>query len=228
MTVENDSQGGRPAGQEAREYYGERLRLAFQHSALLAQKTGRRAEEVLETEDFRRFLEGCRVGSLEAARKVGEMATKHLMHASQPGAWWQELLEYERGYFLQAATREKGPLLMVPRRGVSALCRRFAWAMPELLARLRTGSEISDDLRREVILLFTRTAEGKIHVLEIEPWVEAVFRMTNGRRNRVQIAHAAEVNPAESDQVLESLAEVGAVELESTREAILEAQAQKP
>jgi hypothetical protein len=63
-------------------------------------------------------------------------------------------------------TAERGTSLDRPSPGVSALCRRFGWALPELLPRLRAGEATGDDLRREATLLFSRTHAGRIYVAE--------------------------------------------------------------
>lgn len=66
----------------------------------------------MDTGLFQNFLEECVLGSLQAARHVGEMAVVHLTVPNPPAGWWGELLEYEQGFFLQIATADPVPLLM--------------------------------------------------------------------------------------------------------------------
>lgn len=153
------------------------------------------------------------MGSLESARQVGEMARAHLRAAPEPGPWWQDLLDYEYAYFLQAATAERATSIDRPSPGVSALCRHFAWALPEILPRLRAGSPIASDLQREVTLMFSRTHAGNIYVIEVEPAMEGVFRAVNGQRTVHEIATAAGILAGQVHSVLTSLAGVGAVQL---------------
>jgi hypothetical protein len=196
----------------ARRYYRDRLARSFRYSHRFRIQTGRSAEEVVDGAEFGRFLAECVIGSLESAQRVGEMARTYLAAAPPPGAWWPELLEYECAYFLQAATAERGGHLERPSPGVSAVCWRFAWALPDMLPRLRAGEVIGDDLRHGATLLFSRTHEGRIYVVEVEPQVATVFRATDGHRTVEEIAEAAGVPPEQASKMLASLAGIGAVQ----------------
>ena len=165
----------------------------------------------MDRTEFDQFLTECVMGSLEPAQRVGEMARAHLSAAPAPGAWWPDLLDYEYAYFLQAATAERGASLDRPSPGVSAVCRHFAWALPELLPRLRAGEAIGDDLRREATLLFSRTHAGRIYVVEVEPEMESLFRATDSHRTADEIAEAAGVSAEQAHAMLASLASIGAV-----------------
>ena len=195
----------------ARRYYRDRLARSSRYSHRLRTQTGRVAEEVVEGTEFDGFLAECVMGSLESARRVGEMARAHLRAAPAPGPWWAELLEYESSYFLQAATSERAASTSLPARGVSAVCRRFAWALPEVLSRLRAGKSISDHLRREATLLFSRTHAGRIFVVEVEAAVELIFHATDGACTLDEIAAAAKVSVEQARRTLELLARIGAV-----------------
>jgi len=199
----------------ARRYYRDRLARSFRYSHRFGKQTGRIAEEVVDGAEFDRFLSDCVMGSLESAQRVGGMARAHLSTAPAPAAWWPDLLDYEYAYFLQAATAERGASGDQPSPGVSAVCRRFAWALPEMLPRLRAGEAIGDDLRREVTLLFSRTHAGRIYVVEVEPEVERVFRATDGHRTANEIAEATGVPAEQARVMLASLASIGAVQLPS-------------
>jgi len=195
----------------ARRYYRDRLQRSFRYSQRLRGQTGRLAEEVADAPQFEVVLKECVLGSLETARRVGEMARAHLSGARHPGTWWAELLDYEYGYFLQAATSEPGAKAYWPARGVSAFCQQFWWALPEILERIKAGGAVGNDLRREVTLLFSRTPEGRIYVVEVESVVERVFRASDGVRTLEQIAQAAGVRAEDARQALETLAGIGAV-----------------
>ena len=195
----------------ARRYYRDRLARSFRYSQRFRRQTARIAEQVVDAEEFDRFLSQCVMGSLESARQVGGMARAHVSAAPQPGPWWQDLLDYETAYFLQAATAERVTSTDRPSPGISAVCRRFAWALPEILPRLRAGQPIDDDLRREVTLLFSRTDTGRIYVVEIDETMERVFRAADGTRVLEQIAIRSGANLQSTKKALDALAEIGAV-----------------
>jgi len=197
----------------ARRYYRDRLVRSFRYSRLFAQQVGRTAEQVADGELFRNFLNECALGSPEAARCVGEMAVAHLAVSNAPGPWWRELVEYEQGFFLQAATVDHGPVTYIPRRGTSALCRLFRWNLPEFLLRLKSGQPVTDDLEKDVILLFSRTPASKIYVVEVEETTELVWRHTDGLRGVDQIALAASLPLETVQNTLQALSEIGAVVL---------------
>jgi hypothetical protein len=195
-----------------RDFYRERMGEAFQHTERFAGQTQRTAEQILDTPEFDALLRDAKPGSLDAARRIGEMAVVHLARApNAPGPWWRDLCHYERGWFLQTATTDAGTATNRPRRGVSALSTNFGWNMPKLLEALQLGTSITDALKRSTTLLFSRGAEGKIYVVEIGGNIEKVFRFTNGMRTIPQIADAAGVSEAETKKTLEALARIGAV-----------------
>jgi len=196
----------------ARRYYRDRLARSFRYSHRFRKQIGRIAEEVVDRTEFDQFLTECVMGSLESARRVGQMARAHLSTAPASAAWWPDLLDYEYAYFLQAATAERGASGNRPVPGLSALCRRFAWALPEMLPRLRAGEAPGDDLRREVTLLFSRTHGGRIYVVEVEPEMESVFRATDGRRTVEEIAEATGIPTEQTRAMLASLTAIGAVQ----------------
>jgi hypothetical protein len=194
----------------ARHYYRDRLARSFQYSRQFRQITSRRAEEVVDSPPFDSFLESCVLGSLAAAQQVGGSARAYLSETYR-APWWTELLQYEYAYFLQAATLEQSEQhdRLAPR--TSACLEQFSWDLPELLKTLREGTTPGDDLRRDVTLLFSRTDTGKIYVVEVEMAVAKVFRATDGRRTRKQIAEAAGMAADETHRVLEALGSIGAV-----------------
>ena len=196
----------------ARRYYRDRLARSFRYSHRFRKPTGRIAEEVVDGKEFDQFLTECVMGSLESAQRVGAMARAHLSTAPTPGTWWPDLLDYEYAYFLQAATAERRASLDRPSSGVSAICRHFAWALPELLPRLRAGEAPGDDLRREATLLFSRTHAGWIYVVEVESVMESVFRATDSHRTVDEIAEATGVSAEQAHAMLASLSSIGAVE----------------
>jgi hypothetical protein len=197
----------------ARRYYRDRLARSFRYSRLFASAIGRDAEQVVDGESFQDFLNACVMGSLEAAQQVGQMAVMHLSDVQAPAAWWDEVLAYEQAFFLQAATAEAEPVADFPRRGRSAVCCTFRWNLPEILARLKSGQNIGDDLKKDVVLLFSRTGGGKIYVVEIEESSELVWRHSDGFKRMEQIASAASLPLKTVQDTLQALNELGAVVL---------------
>ena len=199
-----------------RDFYRDALASAFRHSAMLASETGRRAEQIVDTPEFEAVLKDARASSLEIARRLGDMAVVHLSAAVAPWPWWKELLAYERAYFLQAASADQRLVTYFPRRGVAATSVHFTWDLPQLIKRIRTAGETDQSLadipRRDLTLLFSRARDGKICVIELEKPVAAVFRFTNGMRKKEQIAEAAGMLLSEVEDILQALAQIGAVE----------------
>ncbi|HYH00551.1 MAG TPA: hypothetical protein VD837_15560 [Terriglobales bacterium] len=206
----------------AREFYRAHLRESFIHTGLFAASVQRIAEEVVDKPEFDAITGEAPQGALDAARRIGELAIVHLDGApNPPGPWWRDLCNYDRGVFMQRATTDPGPPTNRPRRGVSALCATFNWNMPEIVARLRSGEAINEDLRRPITLLFARTAEGKVHIVEVGSAVEKVFRATNGLRTVEQVASTADVPLTDTQQILNALGGIGAVVLGKSAEEIM-------
>jgi len=203
----------------ARRYYRDRLQRSFRYSALFAKQTRRKAEDSVEGDAFAEIARDSVLGSLNAAQRVGQMAVTYLTDRdwqstvpfSNTGAWWKTLLDYEYLHFLQTATSETAAKTARLQQGVSAVCNKFEWGMPDLLARLREGKPADDDLRREATLLFARTHSGKIYVMEIDKESEDVFRAVDGDRNLDEIATAAGLGCEDTKRILQSLTEIGAV-----------------
>ena len=198
------------------DFYARALTDSFRHSGLLAPLTGRRAADVLHQPEFDAILAQAAPWSLEAARRIGDLATVHLNQAAAPWPWWKDLLAYERAWFLQAASTDQRLVTYLPRRGVAATTENFSWDMPRLLERIAAHAAeqttgLQDVPRRALTLLFSRK-DAQIYVIELEKPVAAVFRFTNGMRKPEQIAATAALPPAEVADILGALAEIGAVE----------------
>ncbi len=213
----------------AREFYRERIKLAFCHSRQFSQPLGTVPEAIVDSPAFEAVLRDCAMGSLDGARRAGEMAVVAMdrvpgsagASVERPGLWWRDLLNYERGCFLQEATTAEGPPTNRPRRGVSALCMNFSWNVPEVIACLKDAKPPGDELRRPVTLLFARGSDGRVYVVEVGATVEKVFRATNGQRTLEQIAATAGVSVAETGEILQALAGIGAVVLAMTPEQMM-------
>ncbi len=208
----------------AREFYRECMIQSFHHTGLFDGQVGRAATDVIETPQFAAVLRECPAGSLDAARRIGDMISVYLDGApNQPGPWWRELCAYDRGYFMQVATTQQGPPANRPRRGVSALCATFKWLMPDLVKRLDTGGDaITEEIHQGTTLLFARGHDGNVRVVEVGPPVEKVFRATNGLRTAEQIASAADISLDETQKILAALAGIGAVEAAKTQQQMLD------
>ena len=197
----------------ARRYYRDRLVRSFRYSHLFRAEIGGSAEEISAGPLFNEFLRDCVLGSFESACRVGKMAEDYLAVPvdKAPGPWWSELLTYEEAFFLQAATAENVPVGKVPRRGLSTVVRRFQWSLPELLSRLRENQEVINLAQKSVDLLFSRTREGRIYVVEMEGATAAVFSAVNGEGSVEELADAVGISPASCQSILASLRQIGAV-----------------
>ena len=206
-----------PQDREAgKDFYRRQLAWAFRHSRPFYEPLGTVSEQVADSDGFAAIVAECAPGSLEAARRIGEMAAVLLGRAptltgATPGEWWHELLQYERACFLQMATTVETPPANRPRRGLSALGITFAWQVPAVIKLLERGAPVPDELHRPITLLFSRRASGEACVVEVGDSVERVFRATNGLRTEAQIAAAAGVDAEQAAAILESLTGIGAV-----------------
>jgi hypothetical protein len=220
---------------DAREFYRDELRTSFRRSRLFSQPFGCVVEAVADTAPFDAVLRESLPGTFECARRIGELAVIHLdpvpklaelqpgqSRGRLPGPWWRDLLNYERGWFLQTATTAEGPPTNRPRRGVSAVCMNFVWNLPALIERLDGEQEIGETLRQPVTLLFARAADGQVHVRETESQLAKVFRATNGYRTLEQIADAAGCNLPTTGTILAALADIGAAVLAMSPEQMLQ------
>lgn len=196
----------------ARRYYRDRLGRSFRYSALLAPK--QRATDAVEANDFEILLSEGALGSFALAQRVGERAVDWLKAASAAAGWqwWNALLEYERSHFLQTATSEVRAPGTALQRGVSAICIRFDWDMPELLRQIKAKHPIDGNLRREATLLFSRTRAGKIYVMEVDAPTAALFGAVDEAHEEHEIAQAANVDPVAARAILNSLIEIGAID----------------
>lgn len=207
LSPEQAQRAGKFARFLARRYYRDRLARSFRYSRLF----GRTAESMVDTPAFDTFLNECVLGSLAAAERVGELAVNSLNSFAAPEPWWSDLLEYERLFFLQAASAENVIPNRLPRPGASARCRRFSWNLPDLLLRLKTKQAIGEELCREVVLLFSRTPHGRIYVMEVDEATAAAFHAADGQRDAVAIAQAARLPISVVQQILSALAQISAL-----------------
>ncbi len=191
----------------ARRYYRDRLARSFRYS----RHFGASPEPLVDTPAFDAFLDDCVLGSLRAAERVADLVMEHFRALPAPGPWWNDLLAYEGLFFLQAATTENTIATEFPRPIPSARCRTFAWDLPHLLPRLKSGEPAGQELRREVTLLFSRTHLGRIYVVEVDEATTAVFHAADARRSPAQIAAATSLSAAVVRQTLRALGQIGAV-----------------
>lgn len=191
----------------ARRFYRDRLARSFRYSRRFAPP----AEGVVDTPAFDDFLSGCLLGSVAAAEQVADLAIGRLHATPVPGPWWENMLQYERLFFLQAASSEIVVPAEIPLPGPSARCHKFAWNLPEICSRLRTGAAVTEELRRGVTLLFSRTHHGRIYVVEADEPSAAVFQALRAGTRPEQIAETTFLPPVVVRHTLAALGQIGAV-----------------
>jgi hypothetical protein len=196
--------------EQARDFYRGQLQSSFRWSRPFSSPRGVMAEQIVDTPECESILRECSPGSLDCARRIGELVVVRLDPVAA-GPWWRDLLNYERAWFLQSATTAEGPPTNRPRRGVSSMCLSFVWNTPELIKRLQSGQDTPEELRQPVTLVFSRGPEGRVFVAQVSPEIERVFRATNGLRTAEQIARTAGATVDQTLRVLDSLAGIGAV-----------------
>jgi hypothetical protein len=194
-----------------RRYYRDRLTRAFHYSAALVGKH-QSAEDIADSAEFDPILDRCVLGSLTCSKKVGDLAVSRLLPL-RSDAWWSELLEYERAFFLQLATSEATPPGTAPKKNTSAVIREFRVQIPELLTNFRRGNGSPYVSYTCVTLLFSRTTHGKVYVVEPDEKTSAVFRSVDGKSSQQQVASTAAVPQEEIHRILISLRDIGSVVL---------------
>ena len=192
----------------ARRYYRDRLSRGFRYSdKLVSVKT---VTHVVDEPEFESILGRCVLGSLKTATEVGNLVVSRLSSLRNE-RWWHELLEYERAFFLQLATSEQTAANELPQKNASAVIREFHVPISELLARLRSGERVGDDLHGNATLLFSRTLHGKIYVVEVDERTSAVFRTIDGKRSQDEIATFCRGSREEIERVFATLCDIGSV-----------------
>jgi hypothetical protein len=207
LSPEQARRAGRFARFLARRYYRDRLARSFRYSRRFAPA----AERVADAPVFNIFLDVCVLGSVASAERVAGLAVDHVNRLPAPGPWWNDLLQYERLFFLQAATTENEVASASLQPSPSARCHRFSWNLPELLLRLKSGAAMSAELHVEVTLLFSRTGSGRIYVVEVDADTAAVFHGAGARLSPAQIAETTSLPAATVQHALAALAQVGAL-----------------
>jgi hypothetical protein len=192
----------------ARRYYRDRLSRGFRYSAKLVDPQSA-ADHVPDGPQFESILDHCVLGSMATSRAVGELAVTHLLPRRHE-RWWSELLEYERAFFLQLATSEATAPSRFPQRGTSTIVCALEFDVPELLARLRSEEIPTEASRRPITLLFSRTHQGRVYVVELDAGSSAVFDAIDGKTavESIDLLHGNEAQRA-----LTTLTEIGAIVL---------------
>jgi len=199
----------------ARRYYRDRLHRGFRYSTALLGSGA--AANLVDTVKFDPILEGCTLGSLATASMVGELAVSEL-RAKRSDEWWTELLDYEYAFFVQLATSELTPVTRFFRNAISTLIREFRFAIPELLENSKKAKVPTNVPRKPTTLLFSRTHQGRIYVVELDATAMAVTKAVNGFRHAAEIAECADLGQKETERILADLVRISAV-LPPTNEA---------
>lgn len=195
----------------ARRYYRDRVLRSFRYATLLAAPGEPLAADAIESPQFQTIVDESVMGSCAAAQRIGRIVVAQLTAIANIPSWRRSLADYEYAHFLQTATAEQRTPAVYRQQNVSALCVAFDWHMPSLLQRIRTGVAVTEDLRRLVTLLFSRTHAGKIYVMEIDSPTASVFSAVNSQRTLREIAWEAKTEIESTGEILNSLAEVGAI-----------------
>lgn len=153
-----------------RRYYRDRLLRGFRYAQMLGCDVG----AIADPPEFDRVLDEAVLGSLQTAERVAKLA-RAALEPRNTDPWWPDLLRYEAAFFLQLATSERPAAIAPPSRGASARIEHFVWRMPELLARLKRRESVDESMRGECALLFSRTSEGRIYVVEVDAETERAF-----------------------------------------------------
>jgi hypothetical protein len=89
--------------------------------------------------------------------------------------------------------------------------RTLEFDLPELLVRLRSEEIPTEASRRAVTLLFSRTHLGRVYVVELDEASAAVLNAIDGKTALERIPSFSSISDTETQRVLTTLAEVGAI-----------------
>jgi hypothetical protein len=83
--------------------------------------------------------------------------------------------------------------------------------MPALLRCLTAGESVSDGLCQPITLLFARTRQGRVYVVEVDGPVLALLEATDGQRDIRLIADHCRMSEAIAHERVAALGQIGAI-----------------
>jgi hypothetical protein len=193
----------------ARRYYRDRLSRGFRYARLLSSFA---PEQLTESPAFDSILESCILGSLATALTVAELALSQL-RSLRSDAWWSELLEYERAFFLQLATSESVVRNAFPQKQSATVLRTFSMPVPELLRRIKNHEDLASLPAGAATLLFSRTPHGRVYVAEVDVITAKAFQAVDGQKQQREIALACQSDDEEIHRTLDALSQIGSIVL---------------
>jgi hypothetical protein len=209
----------------ARHFYYERVVHFFKYSRALARVTGRRPEAAVRRPGFDALFPTMVLGSRETAVAIAQLVTDYVHNGgTEQVPYFDDLLRYEEAMMVvEAGPRTwrdsvNGDKSVV--RGVwdlpvaveGTVLLDLAYDLPVVLPKLlQPWTEVPEAPARPARLLVARSAHGRVAVARSSHAVEQVIELADGRRTLEELAAQVGMAPAQLEDTLRGLVDVGAV-----------------
>jgi hypothetical protein len=216
---------GRFARFLARQYYLTRVTHFHRYSRALARWTHRYPEEVIRGASFEALLPALVIGSREAAESVAALLEEHLLTADSP-PYTPDLVRYQNAQLIAEAgprtwrsdeTRAPLDSRSTPALGDHTLLLELGWDLPALLPALLATARSPEPMpepprsrRARLMLLFTRSARGRISVVRCTPALVGLLRRLDGSAPIATAATDSGIELSDAVEIVNELAEAGA------------------
>jgi hypothetical protein len=147
---------------------------------------------------------------MATAKQVGELARKTMLPLRSDECW-SELLDYDCAFFIQLAASERTSPGSLPKRSANAIMRNFRFSIPESVARLQAGESFTQPLSSRTTLLFSRTHQGRVYVVELDASASTAFSAIDDGSAIDEIAIRCSASADEIRRILTTLETIGAV-----------------
>jgi hypothetical protein len=201
----------------ARHYYGERIARLFRHVRRLAHQTGRDPLSVLDSPKARIVLDHAVLGSSDTAEEMASLLETFLLENAadiqKQLPYWQDLVRYQATMFRLEARKVKERATDRPCRSASATIVKFEWDIPAILANLLSSNDGQlTTVHSPSILLIASSADRQVISLRCTPNAQRLFEATDGTRTVEELGLAAECSVQQTEQVLEQMRKIGAIQ----------------
>jgi len=205
----------------ARHFYHERIVHFFKYSRALARVTGRRPDAILRRSGFEALFPIMVLGSRETAAAVARLVVDYVGAAGTAGIpYLGDLLRYEEAMMVAeagarvwrdsegAGSGERSVPMLVEGTVLLDLSHDLPAVLPRLLS---PWTDVPQATARPVKLLVARSVHGRVAVARSTDAAEKVLALADGRRTLQDLARETGADPAQVEETLRGLVELGAV-----------------
>ncbi len=199
-----------------RHYFRERAVHYFKYSRALAPITQRPPEAALKTAEFNALLPQLVLGSRRSAEQVADLLYRHLtrdadsIRARVP--YWDDLIAYQRAFFLSDAQLEAKSALQFVARSESAAILELDWDLPPALPLLlRPFRDLPMPAQKPTRLLFARSEHGEVTVVRCSDALKDLLEGLTGKEQPAEVAARMRLPLDSLEKTLRRLEDIGAV-----------------